>query len=420
MTLYPAYRTPILVALSLLAVAAALVDLIGWWSWNSASAQLAISPDRGAVRLAEDRLLDLPSAIQRSRRLPVRELGSAPIDLAFAVLIRRGVDQRRWMPAHAAGSTNLARGYLLAGDLEAAVPVLDDALVRDPTNAYLHRLRALILMSRGEISSALENLAVAQALAPDQREPELELTPENERAVRLRGLELRRDLYPRRRIQTGLALARELRHGGDIEGALVILMEHEDHPEVLLERAGWAVDAGDLETASLLLETVTDQRSAPRSLRARAWAMTAITRDLDGDQAGAVEAAFQALHLDQNSPYAFVSLAGLAERRGDYGEALEHLRRAWGMSPSDVGLLVRIARVAERAGKTPDAVLAMERAVEINPASPELAVQLVSLQLRLGDFTSAAMTLSEALDRHPTDPSLLAQADRLRRDVGIR
>ncbi|MCJ7753489.1 MAG: hypothetical protein MUP13_02875, partial [Thermoanaerobaculales bacterium] len=141
MTLYPAYRTPTLVALSLLAVAAALVDLIGWWSWSSASAQLAISPDRGAVRLAEDRLLDLPSAIQRSRRLPVRELGSAPIDLAFAVLMRRGVDQRRWMPAHAAGSTNLARGYLLAGDLEAAVPVLDDALVRDPTNAYLHRLR---------------------------------------------------------------------------------------------------------------------------------------------------------------------------------------------------------------------------------------------------------------------------------------
>ena len=181
-----------------------------------------------------------------------------------------------------------------------------------------------------------------------------------------------------------------------------------------------ARDAGDLETASVLLETVTDQRSAPRSLRARAWAMTAITRDLDGDQAGAVEAASQALHLDQNSPYAFVSLAGLAERRGDYDEALEHLRRAWGMSPSDVGLLVRIARVAERAGKTPDAVLAMERAVEINPASPELAVQLVSLQLRLGDFTSAAMTLSEALDRHPTDPSLLAQADRLRRDVGIR
>ncbi len=415
-----AYPRRTLVALSLVAVAASLIDLVGWISWGSVSSQLAINPERGVGRMAEDRLLDLPSAIQRSRRLPVRDLGSAPIDLAFAVLMRYGIDQRRWMPAHSAGSTNLARGYLLAGDLETAAPFLDAALLRDPTNAYLHRLRALILMARGEISPALEDLAVATALAPDQREPELELTPENERAVRLRSLELRRDLYPRRRIQTGIALARALRQGGDIEGARAILSEHEEHPEVLLERAAWAIDAGDLRTASLLLQTVTDRRSTPRGLQARAWAMTAIMRDLDGDQDGAVEAAFRALHLDQNSPWAFVSLAGLAERRGDYDEALEHLRRAWGMSPSDVGLLVRIARVAERAGKTPDAVLAMERAVELDPASPELAVQLVSLQLRLGDFTSAAVTLSEALDRHPTNPSLLAAADRLRRDVGIR
>ncbi len=414
------HRTGTLVVLSLLAVATALVDLVGWWSWSSAARQVAISPERGAVRLAEDGLLDLPSAVQRSRRLPVRDLGSAPIDLAFAVLMRYGIDQRRWMPIHPAGSTNLARGYMLAGDLETAAPFLDAALLRDPTNAYLHRLRAFILMARGEISPALEDLAVAAALAPDQQEPELELTPENQRAVRLRSLEMRRDLYPRQRIQTGLTLARELRKEGDIEGALAILMEHEDHPEVVLERAAWAVDAGDLQTASFLLRTITDQRSTPRGLRARAWAMTAITRDLEGDRDGAVEAAFQALHLDHDSPYAFVSLAGLAERRGDYDEALEHLRRAWGMLPSNVALLVRIARVAEMAGKTPDAILAMERAVELEPASPELAVQLVSLQLRLGDFTSAAVTLSEALDRHPTDPSLLALADRLRRDVGIR
>jgi len=414
------YRWRTLVALSLAAVAATLVDLGGWISWSSASAQLAVSPERAAGRLARDRLLVLPSVIQRSRRLPVSELGSAPIDLAFAVLMRCGINQRRWMPAHPAGSTNLARGYLLAGDLEAAAAFVDAALLRDPTSAYLHRLRALVLMTRGEISSALEDLAVANALAPDQQEPELELTPENERAVGLRSLELRRDLYPRRQIQTGLALARELRREGDIEGAFAILMEYQDHPEVLLERAAWAVEAGDLQVAYLLLQNVTGQKATPRSLRARAWAMIAVIRDLEGDQDRALEAAFQAHYLDPNSPYVFVSLAGLAERRGDYDVALEHLRRAWGMSPSNVGLLVRIARVAEEAGKTPDAVLAMERAVELEPASPELALQLVSLQLRLKDFTSATVTLSEALDRNPTNPSLLAMADRLRRDIGIR
>jgi tetratricopeptide (TPR) repeat protein len=409
-----------LIALSSAAVTVTLVDVAGWVSWRTATRKLAINPERGAERLARDPILALPSAIQRSRRLPVRELGSAPIDLAFAVLMRNGLAQRRWMTAHPAGPTNLARAYLLAGDPAAAIPWLDEALVRDPTSAYLHRLRALMLMAHGDVTSALENLAVARALAPDQREPAVELTPENERTVRVRSLELRRDLYPRRRVDTAIALARELRREGDLDEARKILAEHGDRPEVLLERASWAIEEGDSATATACLEAVTDLRSAPRSLRARAWSMTAVARDLEGDEQGALEAAFRALRLDQDSPYAFVSLAGLAERRGDYDAALEHLRRAWGMSPSDVSLLVRIARVAERAGRTPDAVLAMKRAVELDPSSPGLAVQLVTLQLRLGDFTSAAMALSEALDRNPTDPSLLALADQLRRDVGIR
>lgn len=408
------------IVLALAAAAVTLVDVAGWTSWSSATRRLAINPERGAERLARDPMLALPSAVQRSRRLPVRELGSAPIDLAFAVLMRNGLAERRWMAAHPAGPTNLARAYLLAGDPAAAIPWLDEALVRDPTSAYLHRLRALLLMAHGDITSALENLAVAQALAPDQREPALELTPENERAVRIRSLELRRDLYPRRRVDTAIALARELRREGDPEAARKILAEHADRPEVLLERASWAIEEGDSATAVACLGAVTDLRSAPRSLRARAWSMTAVARDLEGDAEGALAAAFEALRLDQDSPYAFVSLAGLAERRGDYDAALEHLRRAWGMAPSDVSLLVQIARVAEKAGRTPDAVLAMERAVELDPSSPGLAVQLVTLQLRLGDFTSAAMALSEALDRNPTDPSLLALADQLRRDVGIR
>lgn len=406
--------------LSLLAVVAAGADLLGWAAWSSVSRQLVLNPEGAAMRLTGGRLLELPAAIQRSRWLAVRELGAAPIDLAFTVLMRFGGSQRRWMAAHPAGMTNLTRGYLIAGDPDAALGVLEEALIRDPTSAYLHRLRALILMSRGEISAALESLAVARALAPDLLEPELELTPEYQRSVRLRSLELRRDFYPQRRIQTGLALAREMKKGGDLEGAGETLMELGDHPEVALERARWALDDGDVATGTGLLAGVTSNHTLPRGLRARAWSMVAVARDIEGDRDGALEAALRALDLDGNSPHAFVALAGLAERRGDFDQALEYLRRAWGMSPSDVGLLVRIAGVAEQARETPDAVLALERAVKLEPSSPELAVRLVSLQLRLGDVTSAAITLSEALDRHPTDPSLLALADRLRRDVGIR
>jgi len=414
------YRPRTFVALAGFAVAAATVDLAGWMTWARATEGLAVNAERGAGYLAAGFMTALPSTVQRSRRLPVRELGSAPLDLAFAALMRSGDNQRRWMVAHPAGPTNLALGFLVAGDPVAALGVLDEALQRDPTSAHLHRLHALILMSRGEISAALESLAVAEALAPGLKEPEIELTPENQRSIHLRSLELRRELYPRRRMQTGLTLAREIKRGGDITGARATLEALGDHPEVVLEQAQWAVEDGDAPTAIELLDGRVTSRNVPRNLRARAWAILAVAREIEGDREGALSAAQQALDLDGRSPYAFLSLASLAESRGDYDTALEHLRRAWGMSPADVRLLIRIAGTAERAGKMPDAVLAMERAVELDPSSPDLAVRLVSLQLRQGDLTSAAMTLSEALDRHPTNASLLALADRLRRDVGIR
>lgn len=413
-------RRGVLITVALFAFAVGVIDTCGWWWWNRATRLLAIDSENGARLLAEQALFGLPSVVDRSRRLAVGDLGAGPIDLAVAVLVRCGNLQCRWMPAHPVGATNVARAHLIAGEVTEAVPVLEQALIRDPTSAYLHRLRALISMSRGDLDGALEDLAVALALAPELTKPDLELPPESQPTVRLRSLELRREFYPRKRTETALALARELRRGGDDDGARAVLREHEGHPEVLLERATWAVAEGDAATAVELLGFVTDRPSVPRRYRARAWSIMALARDLEGDHDGALEAAGRALSLDQNSTYAFVSLAGLAEREGNYDRALEYLRRAWGMAPSDVSLLIRIARVAEKAGKGPDALLAMERAVDIDPSSPELTVQLVSLQLRMGKFSEAAVALSRALDRHPTNPALLELAERLRRDVGIR
>jgi tetratricopeptide (TPR) repeat protein len=133
-----------------------------------------------------------------------------------------------------------------------------------------------------------------------------------------------------------------------------------------------------------------------------------------------VAAAQEGLKLDPDSAAPYVTLAGLAQGRGDLEGALDHLRRAWGMQPADTRLLTRIASVAEQAGKWEDALLALERAVEIEPGSPDHAVRLVSLQLRAGRYAEAAVALSESLDRHPTNPGLLSLADRLPREVGIR
>jgi tetratricopeptide (TPR) repeat protein len=248
----------------------------------------------------------------------------------------------------------------------------------------------------------------------------VDLTPENDRWVRLEGLRLRRQYYPSRGRQIALVLARELRRDGDDIAARKILDEFPDHPEVRLEFARWAVETGDYPGALAILAEITDRRAYPKSIRSRAWSQAAVARELSGDLDGALQAADAALKLDPRSPAPYVTLAGLALNRGDSEAALAHLRRAWGMAPSNVGLLVQIAVVAERVGKNADALLALERAVEIDRESSHLVARLVALQLRSGRYTDAAVTLSRALDRFPTDPELLRQAERLRRDVGIR
>jgi tetratricopeptide (TPR) repeat protein len=397
-----------------------VVDTIGWQSWRTITNTLRVNPEGAAVRLATSPLMVLPSLAVRTRRLAVSELGSGTLETLVGALTRVGRLQRRWLPADGVGFVNLSREEYLRGRPQASIDAVTSALARDPTSAYFHRLQAVFHFSVGDRESALPELAVAEAIAPGLRNPALELIAEDERQIRLEGLRLRADFYPRRRTETALALARELRIGGDDSRARTLLAELRGRPDVEIEIARWAIEAGDYSGALELLLPVASRRANPRAVRARAWSSVAIARDLDGDGEGAVSAAREALKLDPDSPAPYVTLAGLAQGRGDLEGALEHLRRAWGMNPADTRLLTRIASVAEQAGKLEDALLALERAVEIEPGSPRLASRLVELQLRGGRYTEAAVTLSESLDRHPTDPRLLSLADRLHREVGIR
>jgi tetratricopeptide (TPR) repeat protein len=411
------FGSPWVVFGSAIAVSVAAGDTISWTSWRALVASLKVNPNAAAVRMAESPLLAIPATAARSRRLAVSDLQGATVEAILGALARVGSLQRRWMPAHAVGFVNLSREEFLRGKPRASLGALASALDRDPTSPYLHRLQALFLFSVGDRQSALAKLATAEAIAPGLRRPEVELTRDDARQVRLDGLRLRAEYYPRRLTETSLALARELRNAGDFDRAHEQLSALRGRPDVEIEIARWKIEAGDYTEALELLLPVAGRRANPRAVRARAWSIVAVARDLDGDRSGAIDAAREALHLDPDSPAPYVTLAGLAQGRGDLEGALEHLRRAWGMNPSDTNLLTRIASVAEQAGKIEDALLALERAVEIKPDSALLASRLVELQLRAGRYAEAAVTLSEALDRNPTDPGLLRLADRLQREI---
>jgi tetratricopeptide (TPR) repeat protein len=411
---------PWLVALAAGAAVLSVIDTVGWLRWRSIALTLPVNPDLAATRLASEPLVALPSVVVRTTRLAVGDLVRARQETLVAALARVGGLQCRWLPAEAVGYTNIAREALVRNDPQRSIESTARALARDPTSAFLRRLQALFFFSVGNRTSALAELAVAEAISPGMREPEVELIPEDQRTVRLEGLRLRAGFYPRRSTETALDLAAELRSDGDTLAAEQLLAAFRGRPNVELELARWAVDAGDYNGALELLMPIANRPALPRSIRARAWAMVAVTRDLDGDGKGALAAAGEALAIDPDSPAPYVTLAGLAQNRGDLETALAHLRRAWGMDPTNTGLLLRIAIVAEQGGKAADALLALERAVEVDPDSPHLSARLVELELRSGHYPQAAVDLSQALDRHPTDPDLLRLAERLQREVGIR
>lgn len=411
---------PLIVLAGAVAVCIGAADTVGWWQWSGTIHRLRLGSETVGEELSSSPFVTLPSFVERARRLPSADLVRLPREVAAEILDRLGGLQIKWMPAAAAGFTQSALEKLLVYRPDMAIPLLQEAVRRDPHSPYVRRLRGLIFFSAGDRDSALEELAFAEGVAPGSRSPSVDLTQEDEEMVRLRGLEIRREVYPRRKKETALTLARLLRSRGEPGSARGALDEFAGHPEIDLEIARWEVEDGNFLGALDILDEITSRTRFPRGLRARAWSSVAIARDQLGDSDGALEATSEALRLDPDSATPYVTLATLAERRGDNDLALAHLRRAWGMAPSDVGLLLRIARVAERAGKPADALLALERAVELEPTSPEVAVRLVAAQLRQGRFAEAAVSLSLALDRSPTHSGLLNLADKLRRDVGIR
>ena len=413
-------NTVLIVLAAAFAVMTATIDTIGWQIQRTIANTITVNPERAAVRLGNSPLVSLPSLAVRTRRLVTGDLGGATEESLLTALTRVGHLQRLWLPADAVGFVNLAREELLRGEMQASIDVLAQALKRDPTSAYLHRVLALFLLSVGDRESALPELSVAEAIAPGLRRPEVELAPEDQRQVYLDGLRIRADYYPRRRTETNLALARELRIDGDESGAILMLEDFRGRRLVEIEIARWAIDAGRYVEALDLLLPIARRQANPRGLRAQAWSTVAIAHDLGGNGDEAFAAARHAVNLDPDSPAPYMALARLAQGSGDLEGALEYLRRAWGMDPSDIGLLTWFASVAELAGEQEDALLALERAVQVEPDSPDLAARLVGLQLRTGRYAEAAMTLQESLDRHPTDSGLLSLAERLRREIGVR
>lgn len=413
-------RLWLLILVATLAVVVEGLGLLGSWAWDVTAERLHRDADAGAGALVDSVLLNLPSAVLRSRRLVAADLVDAEqgrVVEALEVLARR---QTRCMVAHSEGYLNLARARLIQGRIFDGQADLAEALKRDPTRPFAVRLLGLVTLFQGRFEEALGILAQAEAVAPGYRVPPIELTAEDEARVRLEGLNRRLEIYPRLRVETLVSIGRLLRATGRVDEAERRLDQAAGDPRADLVRARWALSDGDASAAAGMALGLARQRRLPTRIRASAWSILAQALEVQGDSQGAMAATRRSLRLAPQSAEPYLALARIAQGRGDVDEAVNHLRRAWGMDPSNIGILIRFARAAEQAGLEADARLALERTVDLNPSDTGAVLRLVDFQLRTGAFMEAAMTLSRALDRAPADSDLLRMAERLRREVAKR
>lgn len=416
MTMRFSSRTVVILAV-IMALLVELLATLGWWRWRATAQQVALSPQDGVEEITASGWLALPAAVQASRRLVAADLKGISDEALAAGLSRLGGLQTRWFPADAEGFKNRARAHFLRGEVAPGSELLNEALLRDPTSPYLHRLAALVLLRSGYPTQALDHLAQAQGLSPELGSPEVEVAPEDEDWVMIEGARRRVELYPRQRVQVLLDLARQLRTQGREGEAIAELEPVRNEPAVRLELAEWDLAAELSESAAQLVEPLTQRATVPKKLRVRAWSVLAQAREMAGDSAGAELAAEEALRLGPDWPAPYFALARLAERRGDLDGALGYMQRAWGVDPANITILLEVARLAERTGQIEDARFALERAADLAPDQPEIAARLIAFHLRHGDLLGAGMRLSRALERFPADPRLLELGARMGRQL---
>ena len=135
--------------------------------------------------------------------------------------------------------------------------------------------------------------------------------------------------------------------------------------------------------------------AAPHS--ARVHEVTADLLSLLGRDSLAASAARRALDADGAAPTAHAVLGALADRRGDWGEAEEHFRRAGREGVRGVQDLLRLARHRSLVGDHAGALELANRAVLQLPVAPATWAELGWLRARAGDDPGAAEACGQAV-----------------------
>ena len=129
---------------------------------------------------------------------------------------------------------------------------------------------------------------------------------------------------------------------------------HQYPPDQLLQIGLYEQQNGHFQGAIEQYQKVSASRDADARMRVSAWSRTAATYVQMGNYEQARESFESALEANPNDPQSLVGIAMLAERDGNFSQAVMSLNQAMKIEPKDVGFLL-LADALRRAGRLQEA-----------------------------------------------------------------
>ena len=186
----------------------------------------------------------------------------------------------------------------------------------------------------------------------------------------------------------------------DPKRLLPVFHRGRSHPEAALMLARLLVRLDKKKAALALLRPLTGHQ--PKL--AYAWLLRSdLARQLHRAEE-AIDAARQALSLDDNSGEAWLHLANALREGKDLPEALAAIQRAAELSPRSPGILNNLGVLQKEDGRLEEAVATYRRALAVEPRNAAATTNLGSALRDLGRFDESLACFRRALESDPGNP----------------
>ncbi len=313
----------------------------------------------------------------------------------------------------------LARAYLAKHQLDKAVPLLTDAVQKDPQNAALAEALVSALLAVGRPQEA--QTAVTAALLKNPKDARLLLLSGrvNESLDRIGEAEA---LYTAALAadpdnpEPALALGRfflRFRRTGEARAQFDALAKRlPDDPRVLVGLGDLAMADGDVARARAEYEkaTAVDAKSAP------AWlgqSRVAVEQQRWTDARADAE---RALALDANVPDGHLQLGLALWRLKDLPGALKEMEAAR-TSSGNLKVNVAVGAVLLEQGDLSGADTTLNQALKVEPSNPEGNFYMARVHAARQEWTAAIESMRAALDRVPGRASYHYELGRIYKDA---